>query len=102
MEPEAYHRLPDDGADATLRPADGRVAVNAQGQPVNPVRVPVHVSNVSFRLPTKARAYGVGSAAANVTVTDSDRGLETLPVPAPNPSAVPLMVAVTAARFCTR
>ena len=93
----AYQRVPGDGEDPTLRlPTDGRVAVNPQGQSENPVTVPVHVSNVSFRVPTKVTANGAGTASAKVTLTDSDRGLETLPVPDANPSAVPLIVAVTA------
>ena len=40
-------------------------------------------------------AYGAGCPPAKVTLTDSVRGLDTLPVPEANPSAVSLTVAVT-------
>jgi hypothetical protein len=82
-------------------PADGRVAVKPHGHAVKPVTVPLHVSRVSFKVPTKVRAYGAGCAAANVVLTDSVRGLETLPVPDANPSDVSLMVAFTAVPSCT-
>ena len=82
-------------------PVDARVAVNPHGQSVKPVTVPDQVNSDASSVPTYVMAKGAGCPPAKVTLTDSVRGLETLPVPEANPSAVSLTVAVTVVRSWT-
>ena len=60
-------------------PVDARVALNPHGQAVKPVTVPDQFNRDASSVPTYVMAKGAGCPPANVTLTDSVRGLETAP-----------------------